>query len=109
MSSLGILCKAPPGDEASWQAFVLAHFLRHETYRAAIRGQITQAKIDNITVNVQDWMLDHDEEHLDICNNLGIAHNPYLSSTDLTDNSLYDQWMYQHWLEHQQFDATLGL
>jgi hypothetical protein len=107
--SLAIFCDAPHKDEAAWNAFVLAHFLRHGTIRDSINGSVTASKIDNITIDNQDWMLDHAQEHLDTCNALNIQASPYIGETDMKDPSAYSQWMYQHRLEHDQFDKLLGL
>jgi hypothetical protein len=110
---IGVFCDAKFGDRGQWETFALAHFLRHETIRQSIGTAgtvaITQAKIDNITVDDLNWMLDHAQEHLDICNALALQASPYVAECDLTDSSQYANWMYFHKNEHDAFDQALGI
>jgi hypothetical protein len=107
--SLGIYCQAPFNNASAWEAFALAHYLRHQTIANAINGPVTQSKLDDIATDKTGWMLDHAQTHLDICNALGINANPDLGETNLKDMASYQQWMQIHWTEHDLIDQALNL
>jgi hypothetical protein len=107
--SLAVFCDVPFGHEQAWLVFQLAHFLRHQTIANIISGRITASRLDKIQPNEIEWMQDHAQTHLDICQALNIAANPLLGETDLTQPGQYEAWMAMHRDEHELFDQALKL
>jgi len=107
--SISIFCDAPYGNEDAWYRFVLAHYLRHQTYRSMVSAQVTNSSIQSIIPKDNSWMLLHAQEHLDMANALGLQANPNIGVVDMTVAENYQQWMLQHRDEHANFDLALGL
>lgn len=89
--------------------FQLAHLLRHKTIASSVASQVTASKLSDIEPGKTEWMLDHAQTHMDICNALGINANPDLGETDLTKRENYEAWMAMHRTEHDLIDRALGL
>lgn len=58
--------------------------------------------------NMQIWLREHQHQHNEMCNALGISGTD-LSSVDFRDKKQLDAWYFAHFLEHQAAAAASGL
>ena len=102
-----------PQNEDDWNSWSFAHRQNHDVIRQAIQAKggpnLPQAVLDPIPLFAfRDWLERNQRSHNDQNGALG------LQSTDLLDLDPRNQqqlsdWVYAHYIEHQNMNLVLGI
>ncbi len=99
-------------DEA-WESFKLQHGLSHQTvYQGIMSRDLLPVYTDMFEFPKKDngdFLLDHWRVHQSNALLLGIPLPYDLSTTDLTDEGQYQDWLAQHALVHLNENVALGI
>ncbi len=102
-----------PQNEGDWNSWSQNHRLIHDQVRQAIQAKggpnLASFVLDPIPLwAFREWLERNQQSHTDANGALG------LQSTDLLELDPRDQqqvadWVYYHWIEHQNMNLALGI
>lgn len=109
---LPVLLNVPRTPE-QWAIFTLHHRTSHDLIRQTIRAKsgtdLSDFIIDPIPFNaVKQWLEANQQLHTDMNTALGTQGSD-LEEVDITKERELQVWIYQHYLEHQTAEQTLGI
>lgn len=102
-----------PKDSRQWNSWSFTHKIQHDNINRAILAQKNQSLttyiLDPINFQVPSVFLQNNGQiHLDVCSALGV-NGTDLTSVNWQNEEELTNWIYQHWLEHSNFNSALGL
>lgn len=102
-----------PGDAVEWERWAWHHRDHHQQIIAAIQQQ-TKATLPEYQVEPIPWnhfdqfVTNNEQMHIDMNQAMGMQ-GTELGDLDLRHTEELPQWIYSHWLEHQQIAVRLGI
>ena len=107
------LFDVPFDSKSEWQVFMLEHALQHGDIYAGIvakgKNMTIFPLIDATEPNDHDWLNNHQLEHQEIYDILGLSGLPDLSSADLSKQDQWQTWHDQHRDVHSLINSVLGI
>lgn len=103
----------PFGNEQEYRDFLLYHQLDHDLIYQSIIGSGLQFQkyplMDARYPTDTDWLNNHQLEHQEIYDVLGLSGLPDLSSVDFTKQDQFEAWHDLHRDVHTLINNTLGI
>lgn len=103
----------PFDSEQDYRVFLLDHAEIHDRIYAAIidagKSMLKFPLTDAAFPNDTDWLNNHQLEHQQMFDILGLSGLPDLSSVDFTKNEQFQDWHDQHRNLHTLISANLGV
>jgi hypothetical protein len=102
----------PPPTKNGWQEWAFAHYQHHLAILTAMR-EVKNADLPLYNIypfdshNPQGWLEQHQQQHFDFENILGVQGND-LTSVDFTNKKQLDGWLFLNYTSHQSAAAILG-
>jgi hypothetical protein len=99
-------------DATAWKIFLGDHSFCHSTIGRKV------VEIYNLTpiqyplsnlIDINDWLLRHNDEHKSIAAIIGISTPPDLISVDFSKEDQFYNWMYNHQAIHDQIKQVIGI
>lgn len=102
-----------PGDEAGLNTWLLEHYLDHQQFYKALLGQTPSVRSVNYPIQRMDdpdgWLSAHQEMSQSIWSGLGGGQSEDFGKLDWKNPTEVQDWLYSHYLWHQNVRAQLGL
>ena len=97
-------------DKEAFEQFSFIHFIAHDTISSYIEDQnlsVTNYPLDNPDAR-EDWMLAHNQSHIQIAQRLGLTAPQDLELYNLGEPSEFYDWFALHGNEHDRILLAMG-
>lgn len=102
-----------PGDDAGMNAWLLEHYIEHQSFYKALLGQTPSVITANYPIQRMDdpdgWLAAHQEMSQSVWSGLGGGQSENFGKLDWKKPSEVQDWLYSHYLWHKTVRDSLGL